>query len=243
MTIDEIDFDNLDDSNPFAARLLKAHDRASAIERKQEAFSRNSIPGTYITGNSGIPASRRRKLDKQLDRTIDLAVASVKAMEKAGVLAKKYVAYADGRCDAQGRSIRPHSPKQKKPKMTAREALFSGVYPGGIVYADRAVSQGDYKRCAFLNFSTLELTIKDDCPARLIPLIKEDAGVIQAMDGQRYPTSSSGNSCVLLGSGKNMSAAEKRLQEWLDLPTSAERRAATDAYHRKRKQKLAAMEK
>lgn len=35
---------------------------------------KTDMPGTYITGGSGVPASRLRKIGQQLDRRIDRAV-------------------------------------------------------------------------------------------------------------------------------------------------------------------------
>ena len=43
--------------------------------------------------------------------------------------------------------------------------IFSGVYPTGIVWADRYIEKhGDYKKLAYLNFGTLELEVQKDCP-------------------------------------------------------------------------------
>lgn len=53
--------------------------------------------------------------------------------------------------------------------------VFAGTYPMGIVYGDRAVEvAGDYKRLAFLCFSTLELEFYD-CPDDLVNIIRDDA--------------------------------------------------------------------
>ena len=81
-----------------------------------------------------------------------------------------------------------------------RDRLFSGVYPCGIVYADRYREKGgDYARLAFLAYDTLQLSIEDDCPAELRALIKTDAAAIQAKSGQSYQVSTSGQT-VMLGS-------------------------------------------
>lgn len=83
--------------------------------------------------------------------------------------------------------------------MAIRERIFSGVFPCGIVYADRSVEvNGDYKRLAFLAFSDLELTVEKDCPKDLELSIREDAAKLQARRGKSYQVSTSGQT-VLLG--------------------------------------------
>ena len=81
-----------------------------------------------------------------------------------------------------------------------RDRLFSGVYPCGIVYADRYREKGgDYARLAFLAYDTLQLRVEDDCPVELRALIETDAAAIQAKRGQPYQVSTSGQT-VMLGS-------------------------------------------
>ena len=82
------------------------------------------------------------------------------------------------------------------------ERLFICIYPGGIVYADRTVEEaGDYKRLAFLPYSSLELEIKADCPTELAEQIRTDAADIQARRGQQFQVSAC-NQTVMLGGGK-----------------------------------------
>lgn len=84
----------------------------------------------------------------------------------------------------------------------ANDRLFIGIYPMGIVYADREVEVlGDYKRLAFLSYRTLDLELKPDCPAELRGHIENHAEAIQARRGQQYEVSTSGQT-VLLGGGK-----------------------------------------
>ena len=86
------------------------------------------------------------------------------------------------------------------------DRLFMGVYPGGIVYADKSREKdGDYARCAFLSFSTLELQWEKDCPGDLRAEIERDAARIQSMRGQPYPIDASGNTVIL---GKRPGARE-----------------------------------
>ncbi|WP_018234180.1 hypothetical protein [Thioalkalivibrio thiocyanodenitrificans] len=80
----------------------------------------------------------------------------------------------------------------------SEDRLFAGVYPTGIVYADRTVDEdGDYKRLAFLEFATLELTYRGPCPRELKSRIDADVESIRALKGQHFSISTSGQSVVL----------------------------------------------
>jgi hypothetical protein len=78
------------------------------------------------------------------------------------------------------------------------ERLFAGIYPEGIVYADRQRERsGDYARLAFLSFGTLTLEIERDCPEELRQRIVADAGRIQARKGEPFQISTSGQAITL----------------------------------------------
>lgn len=78
------------------------------------------------------------------------------------------------------------------------DRLFIGVFPTGISFADRLVEvHGDYKRLAFLPFSTLVLEITPDCPAYLRTEIEAYAATIQAQRGQPFTVSTSGQTVIL----------------------------------------------
>lgn len=78
------------------------------------------------------------------------------------------------------------------------ERIFAGIYPEGIVYADRHRERGgDYARLAFLSFGTLKLEIEKDCPEELRPRIVADAERIQARKGERFQISTSGQTITL----------------------------------------------
>ncbi len=80
------------------------------------------------------------------------------------------------------------------------DPLFSGIFPCGIVYADRTRERhGDYVRLAFLPFKTLELDLEADCPPALVARIRSDAAVIQARKGQEFQVSTC-QQTVTLGS-------------------------------------------
>lgn len=76
--------------------------------------------------------------------------------------------------------------------------LFIGVFPCGISYADRgAESAGDFKRLAFLPFSTLELRFEKDCLDGFKSLIVADAALLQARRGEEYQTTECGQTVRL----------------------------------------------
>jgi hypothetical protein len=83
---------------------------------------------------------------------------------------------------------------------TNEERLFIGVFPAGIVYADRHNEvAGDYKRLGFLSFATLKLDVERSCPADLRKRIELDAAATQAKRGQTMTVSTCGQT-VMLGS-------------------------------------------
>ncbi len=80
------------------------------------------------------------------------------------------------------------------------DPLFIGVYPGGIVYADRRKEEaGDYKRIAFLGYLTLDLTVSDPKNDQL-PAICRHANALREKKGEQFQISASGHT-VILGSG------------------------------------------
>lgn len=81
---------------------------------------------------------------------------------------------------------------------TMSEALFIGVYPTGLVYADRRRERnGDYVRAAYLNYRTLNLEVAPDCPEGLLPNILAHARVIQQRIGEKFQIDQCGHTVVL----------------------------------------------
>lgn len=79
-----------------------------------------------------------------------------------------------------------------------QDRLFVGIYPSGIVYADRAKEvAGDYKRLGFLSYATLELELEPRCPKSLKKRIEEHAATIQAKQGELFQISTSGQTVTL----------------------------------------------
>ena len=74
--------------------------------------------------------------------------------------------------------------------------IFVGLFPTGIVYADRKVERhGDYKRLGFLPYSTLALEIEKDCPPALAREIRADAA--NYAPGQVLQISTAGQTMTL----------------------------------------------
>ena len=81
---------------------------------------------------------------------------------------------------------------------TTANRLFIGVYPGGVVYADRMTEEhGDYKRLAFLSYSTLNLELNGECPTDLQERIIKNADEIIKRKSQTYITSGTGQAVIL----------------------------------------------
>lgn len=84
-------------------------------------------------------------------------------------------------------------------RSTVRDKLFTGVYPCGLVYADRTREvDGDYARLAFLDYGTLVLEIEDNCPDDLRKEITASAAAMQARKGEDFKISAC-NQTVKLG--------------------------------------------
>ena len=83
-----------------------------------------------------------------------------------------------------------------------KDRLFIGVYPCGLVYADRSIEEhGDYAQIAFLSYDTLILDIgRSRSP--LLDAIRADAEKIQNRKGEKFQISTSGQ-YVILGAGIN----------------------------------------
>lgn len=103
--------------------------------------------------------------------------------------------------------------EMREASRSTNDRLFIGVFPTGISYADRSREKhGDYARCAFLSFRTLDLEFEQDCPVSLRKQIEADAAKIQARRGEEYPVDESGHT-VILGSAKSQMRESSRTTE------------------------------
>ena len=83
--------------------------------------------------------------------------------------------------------------------ITLDDRWYCGKFPCGLVYADRAIEvHGDYKRVAFLPYSSLVLEIADP-NSPLIERVKSDAAALQARRGQVFAISTCGQTDAAAG--------------------------------------------
>jgi hypothetical protein len=76
--------------------------------------------------------------------------------------------------------------------------LFIGIFPAGIVYADRRREEcGDYQRVAFLPYRSLQLEINPRAHKQLAKQAVQHAATIQARRGEQFQISSSGQTVTL----------------------------------------------
>lgn len=93
---------------------------------------------------------------------------------------------------------RPHLVTTAAERNPEGDRLFIGVFPCGLVYADRhREKHGDYAKLAFLPYDTLQLQVEKDCPPDLRVRIEEDAASMLARRGQAFPISTSGQTVML----------------------------------------------
>lgn len=80
--------------------------------------------------------------------------------------------------------------------MSTRDRIFIGVYPCGLVYADRQRERnGDYARLAFLPYATLQLELESDCPPACARWIRTHAARLKP--GDELIVSSAGQTVIL----------------------------------------------
>lgn len=186
----------------FAARLTTEANRAA-----------DNAPGAYITGGSGRSSAQNRATERALEKTIDNAIKAVAAIKRAGWLeAVAADLESNGperrrlaRYQAREKEIARGRAERKAMRAGEREGRL-GVYgfPAGYVYADKAVEvDGDYRRLAFLSYTTLILEFDKDCPAYWRQFIVDAAHPVQIAAGERVEASSCGQSIRLGATGKD----------------------------------------
>jgi hypothetical protein len=118
-------------------------DLRDQIERKQAQLDRlngqqdrnGALPGTFVTGRSGVSASYSKKLNRQLDRTIDTAVNIVALTKELPELKRRLELYESGRINEQGRTI--DSPSTLRKQIAGAESILSsGMLKGKPLTAE-----------------------------------------------------------------------------------------------------------
>ena len=85
----------------------------------------------------------------------------------------------------------------------SKQRIFIGIYPTGILYADRQREvQGDYARLAFLPWSLVPEFARD-CPPELRPEIEAHMATVQARRGEDFEVSGCGQTVLLGGATKS----------------------------------------
>lgn len=186
--------------NPFTKRLEKSQRRLAQLEKKQRQLDASVLPGSYITGRSGQSATYRKRLDRQLERTVELATALVQVRRDVARWQRQVAAYDAGLINEQGRAKPTLEPAPRQP-LPADDRLFVGNYPEGIVYADRGHEVGgDYATIAFLSYRTLVLAWRAEAqrtPPELLRQVEGHAAGIQARRGEQYIISTVGQYVTL----------------------------------------------
>lgn len=78
------------------------------------------------------------------------------------------------------------------------DRLFIGIYPAGIVYADRKIEEyGDYRRVGFIPYDTLVFQPNKLADKGLLVQAMQHAMTIQARKGERFQVSTVGQYVVL----------------------------------------------
>lgn len=116
--------------NPFRVKLAKALVQLFKVEKEIALRDETDVPGTFITGRSGVPASRYQRLDRQLDRRISLAVIFCETQARVDHLRWQADAYDAGRIHRNGRPVRerkrvknPWSQERKDRAALLRKAM------------------------------------------------------------------------------------------------------------------------
>ena len=81
---------------------------------------------------------------------------------------------------------------------TNPDRLSIGLYPAGIVYADRKIEErGDYRRVGFLPYDTLVFQPHKVTDKGLLDQARRHAATIQAKRGERFQVSTVGQYVIL----------------------------------------------
>ena len=76
------------------------------------------------------------------------------------------------------------------------DRLFVGVFPAGLVYADR---RRNYETVAFLSYATLQLHWRAEVDDELKAEIERSAARLQARRGEQFEVSATGQTVMLGG--------------------------------------------
>jgi len=157
----------------LSAKRLEISNIESQIEKIQSAkYRSDDVVKHFHLGMVGGSGKNTVRLNRQRERELDKVIENSKKITELEDK-KKAILIEIGKLESgtwkskeQLRDERnaakikaKQKDKDKRSNMSAKERLFIGQYPGGTVYADRAIEQhGDYKKIAFKSKSTGEVT-------------------------------------------------------------------------------------
>lgn len=185
-------------------RAANKREKAKALMARADAMSAN-YPGSFITGASGRSRAQNRGTERALNATINAAVRASRLHKEADELDRRAWAIENPQIIAEIRAERAQERQQlretekaQRKGMTLEQRLFVGKYPNALVYGDMAREKnGDFLRVANLYYSDLTVKIYEE-KSPLLPMVLADIERVQAMKGQQYQVSASGQT-VLLG--------------------------------------------
>ena len=178
-----------------ATQLVDAYDELNPGEHNH-----TDIPAYLArTNGQGDPAAARADVERMFGNWLTLY-----ELEPESALCVVKTAWRGKVTTALFKALNIKQPKAKSAMLRAlmdlSEIVGQYCFPTGLVYADRTredPSTQDYKRLAYLNYSTLQLDIEPDCKTQLADYVISEAAKIQAMRGQLF--SIAGNAQVMLG--------------------------------------------
>jgi len=107
----------------LVAKLNQLERKLEKISEAQEHAQQTDMPGTLVTGRSGIPLSRQKKLDRQLDRTIELAQKYIQTKSAIDEIKSKIAA----------QKKKPQQQEKEKRIMDLLEKQFQEIEVGDFV--------------------------------------------------------------------------------------------------------------
>lgn len=107
------------------AFIDKTERRVETIKKRMAALDTvihaEGLPGTFVTGGSGVSASYSRKLDRQLDRTVRSAGEWTTLRDELAAKESRLEAYKAGRVHKSGQPVKVAALKSSAARMTAEE--------------------------------------------------------------------------------------------------------------------------
>lgn len=167
-------------NNPFTHKLKAAENRLTELKQKQARFNENAMPGVFVTGRDGVPASRFRQLDRQLDRTIEFAKNIVATEQEVRDLSTKTRLFDEGKIDAQGRRLIDKAARAR------HEELYAAFIRSRVKAGDTAEftirAGGATCKVVRLNKKTVTLSSGTNWPYTAIAPLSTDGHILSEQE-------------------------------------------------------------